>query len=171
MFDVSMTMVWNFCSLPRAQKPVQKQRTIVQALVADAVDAGGRLVLGGQVPEGPGYFYPATVLTDVPLSARIFREEVFGPVVAIAGFNSEDEAIAAANDTEYGLAAYIYTEDLARALRVSESLESGMVGINRGVISDAAAPFGGVKASGIGREGGIEGIHEYLETKYIALPA
>jgi succinate-semialdehyde dehydrogenase/glutarate-semialdehyde dehydrogenase len=125
--------------------------------------------LGGQAPGGPGYFYPATVLADVPVEARILREEVFGPVAAIAGFDTEEEGIAAANDTEYGLAAYIYTQSLDRALRVAEALEAGMVGVNRGVISDAAAPFGGVKSSGFGREGGSEGIEEYLETKYIAM--
>ncbi|PQM48953.1 Succinate-semialdehyde dehydrogenase [Mycobacterium talmoniae] len=110
------------------------------------------------------------MLTDVPADARILREEVFGPVAPIAGFDTEDEAVAAANATEYGLAAYIYTRSLDRALRVAETVESGMVGVNRGVISDPAAPFGGVKQSGFGREGGFEGIEEYLETKYIALP-
>ena len=109
------------------------------------------------------------VLADVPADARILKEEVFGPVAPVTGFDTEDEAIAAANDTEYGLAAYIYTQSLDRALRVSEALESGMVGVNRGVISDPAAPFGGVKSSGFGREGGTEGIEEYLDTKYIAL--
>jgi succinate-semialdehyde dehydrogenase/glutarate-semialdehyde dehydrogenase len=120
-------------------------------------------------PGGPGNFYPATVLTDVPADARILKEEVFGPVAPIAGFDTEEEGIAAANDTEFGLASYIFTRDLDRALRVADALESGMVGINRGVISDTAAPFGGVKASGFGREGGSEGIEEYLETKYVAL--
>ena len=120
-------------------------------------------------PGGAGHFYPATVLADVPADARILKEEVFGPVAPIIGFDTEEEAIAAANDTEYGLASYIYTESLDRALRVAEAIESGMVGVNRGVISDPAAPFGGVKESGFGREGGIEGIEEYLDTKYIAL--
>jgi succinate-semialdehyde dehydrogenase/glutarate-semialdehyde dehydrogenase len=106
----------------------------------------------------------------VPSNARILREEVFGPVAAITGFDGEDAGVAAANDTEYGLAAYVYTTNLDRALRVSESVESGMIGVNRGVISDVAAPFGGIKESGIGREAGSEGIEEYLETKYIALP-
>ena len=144
------------------------QKDTVTTLVDDAVASGARLRLGGAAPDGPGWFYPATVLDDVPPSARILTEEVFGPVAAVAGFDTEDEAIAAANATEYGLAAYMYTRSLDRALRVSEALESGMVGVNRGVISDVAAPFGGVKASGIGREGGSEGIEEYLETKYIA---
>ncbi|MEZ5149822.1 NAD-dependent succinate-semialdehyde dehydrogenase [Rhodococcus zopfii] len=144
------------------------QKDTVTTLVGDAVANGAQLRLGGKAPDGPGWFYPATVLDDVPSSARILTEEVFGPVAAVAGFDTEDEAIAAANATEYGLAAYMYTRSLDRALRVSEAIESGMVGVNRGVISDVAAPFGGIKASGIGREGGSEGIEEYLETKYIA---
>ena len=109
------------------------------------------------------------MLADVPANARILHEEVFGPVAAITGFDGEDEGVAAANNTEFGLAAYIYTRDLSRALRVSEAIESGMVGVNRGIISDVAAPFGGIKESGFGREAGSEGIEEYLETKYIAL--
>lgn len=144
------------------------QKETVTTLVGDAVSTGAKLRLGGTAPDGPGWFYPATVLDEVPSSARILTEEVFGPVAAVAGFDTEEEAIAAANATEYGLAAYMYTRSLDRALRVSEAIESGMVGVNRGVISDVAAPFGGVKASGIGREGGSEGIEEYLETKYIA---
>ncbi|MDV2476578.1 NAD-dependent succinate-semialdehyde dehydrogenase [Rhodococcus zopfii] len=144
------------------------QKDTVTTLVGDAVANGAQLRLGGKAPDGPGWFYPATVLDDVPSSARILTEEVFGPVAAVAGFDTEDEAIAAANATEYGLAAYMYTRSLDRALRVSEAIESGMVGVNRGVISDVAAPFGGIKASGIGREGGSEGIEEYFETKYIA---
>jgi succinate-semialdehyde dehydrogenase/glutarate-semialdehyde dehydrogenase len=109
------------------------------------------------------------VLVDVPLTARILKEEVFGPVAPIVGFDAEEDGIAAANDTVYGLAAYIYTESLDRALRVAEAIQAGMVGVNRGVISDPAAPFGGVKESGFGREGGFEGIDEYLDIKYIAL--
>ncbi|WP_020099015.1 NAD-dependent succinate-semialdehyde dehydrogenase [Mycobacterium sp. 360MFTsu5.1] len=146
-----------------------KQVGTVTDLVSDAVSRGATVAVGGTAPGGPGYFYPATVLADVPADARILKEEVFGPVAPVTGFDTEDEAIAAANDTEYGLAAYIYTQSLDRALRVSEALESGMVGVNRGVISDPAAPFGGVKSSGFGREGGTEGIEEYLDTKYIAL--
>jgi len=146
-----------------------KQVASVQELVDDAVEKGATVALGGQAPGGPGCFYPATVLTDVPPNARILKEEVFGPVAPIIGFDTEEDGIAAANDTEYGLASYIYTESLDRALRVAEALESGMVGVNRGVISDPAAPFGGVKESGFGREGGYEGIEEYLDTKYIAL--
>ncbi len=147
-----------------------KQRASVDELVQDAVNKGAVITTGGAIADGEGYFYPPTVLTDVPANARILREEVFGPVAAITGFDGEDAGVAAANDTEYGLAAYVYTANLDRALRVSESVESGMIGINRGVISDVAAPFGGIKESGIGREAGSEGIEEYLETKYIALP-
>jgi succinate-semialdehyde dehydrogenase / glutarate-semialdehyde dehydrogenase len=146
-----------------------KQVATVEDLVADAVSKGASVAVGGVAPEGPGHFYPATVLDGVPANARIFKEEVFGPVAPIIGFDTEEEGIAAANDTEYGLAAYIYTQGLDRALRVAEAIEAGMVGVNRGVISDPAAPFGGVKQSGFGREGGIEGIEEYLDTKYIAL--
>ncbi|ASF08468.1 succinate-semialdehyde dehydrogenase [Nocardia brasiliensis NBRC 14402] len=147
-----------------------KQRGTVSELVQDATDKGARVTTGGASLPGAGYFYAPTVLTEVPPTARILREEVFGPVAAITGFADEDAAIAAANDTEYGLAAYLYTTDLDRALRVAERLEAGMVGINRGVVSDVAAPFGGVKASGLGREAGTEGIEEYLETTYLALP-
>jgi len=146
-----------------------KQVGAVADLVSDAVSRGATVAVGGVAPGGPGNFYPATVLADVPADARILKEEVFGPVAPISGFDTEDEGIAAANDTEYGLAAYIYTTSLDRALRVAESIEAGMVGVNRGVISDPAAPFGGVKQSGFGREGGYEGIEEYLDTKYIAL--
>ncbi|WP_225725558.1 MULTISPECIES: NAD-dependent succinate-semialdehyde dehydrogenase [unclassified Nocardia] len=147
----------------------EQQLDTVTDLVDDAVAAGARLRLGGKAPGGPGWFYPATVLSEVPPQARILREEVFGPVAPIVGFATEEEGLAAANDTEFGLVSYVYTRDLDRALRVAEGMESGMVGVNRGVISDPAAPFGGVKASGFGREGGTEGIEEYLSTKYIAL--
>jgi succinate-semialdehyde dehydrogenase/glutarate-semialdehyde dehydrogenase len=146
-----------------------KQVASVQELVNDAVEKGAKVAVGGQAPGGPGNFYPATVLTDVPPDARILKEEVFGPVAPIVGFDTEAQGIAAANDTEYGLAAYIFTQSLDRALRVAESIQAGMVGVNRGVISDPAAPFGGVKESGFGREGGFEGIDEYLDVKYIAL--
>jgi succinate-semialdehyde dehydrogenase/glutarate-semialdehyde dehydrogenase len=145
------------------------QVSTVADLVSDAVSRGATIAVGGVAPGGPGHFYPATVLTDVPPDARILKEEVFGPVAPVIGFDTEEEGIAAANNTEYGLASYIYTQSLDRALRVAESIESGMVGVNRGVISDPAAPFGGVKESGFGREGGTEGIEEYLDTKYIAL--
>ena len=145
------------------------QLATVQELVDDAVEKGATVAVGGQAPGGPGNFYPATVLVDVPANARILKEEVFGPVAPIVGFDTEEQGIAAANDTEYGLAAYIFTASLDRALRVAEALEAGMVGVNRGVISDPAAPFGGVKESSFGREGGYEGIEEYLDIKYIAL--
>jgi succinate-semialdehyde dehydrogenase / glutarate-semialdehyde dehydrogenase len=146
-----------------------KQVATVEDLVSDAVSRGATVAVGGVAPGGPGHFYPATVLADLPVGARILKEEVFGPVAPVIGFDTEEEGIAAANATEYGLAAYIYTQSLDRALRVAEAIEAGMVGINRGVISDPAAPFGGVKESGYGREGGTEGIEEYLDTKYIAL--
>lgn len=147
----------------------EEQLDTVSELVDDAVAVGAQVRLGGKAPGGPGWFYPATILSDVPANARILREEVFGPVAPIVGFETEEEGLAAANNTEFGLVSYVYTRDLDRALRIAEGIESGMVGINRGVISDPAAPFGGVKASGFGREGGIEGIEEYLSTKYIAL--
>jgi succinate-semialdehyde dehydrogenase/glutarate-semialdehyde dehydrogenase len=145
----------------------EKARTGVHELVQDAVSAGATAVVGGAIPEGPGHFYPPTVLVDVPDTARVFREEIFGPVAPITTFDSEDEAVARANDTEYGLVAYVFTKGHARAIRVSEALEFGMVGLNTGIVSNPAAPFGGVKHSGFGREGGFEGIEEYLETKYV----
>src|ERR1700712_1046004 len=146
-----------------------KQIATVEDLVSDAVSKGATVAVGGVKPEGAGHFYPATVLAEVPAESRILKEEVFGPVAPVIGFDTEEEGIAAANDTEYGLAAYIYTQGLDPALRVAEAIEAGMVGVNRGVISDPAAPFGGVKESGFGREGGSEGIEEYLDTKDIAL--
>jgi succinate-semialdehyde dehydrogenase/glutarate-semialdehyde dehydrogenase len=141
----------------------------VQHLVADAVERGAKVLTGGEAVDKPGFFYPPTVLTGVPESARMRHEEIFGPVAPLTAFTSEDEVVAAANDTEYGLVNYVYTNDLSRALRVAEALDSGMVGINQGVVSNPAAPFGGVKASGLGREGGPTGIDEYLETKYIGI--
>ena len=121
------------------------------------------------MPAGKGWFYPPTVLTDVPASARVLTEEVFGPVAPITTFSTEEEAVALANSTEYGLVAYVFTENTSRTIRVAEGLEFGMVGINQGVVSNPSAPFGGVKHSGFGREGGFEGIEEYLETKYVGL--
>ena len=147
----------------------QKAREGVDSLVQDAVAGGARVVVGGGPAEGPGWFYQPTVLTDVPADARIAVEEIFGPVAPISTFRTEDEALTRANDTAYGLIAYIFTRDLSRALRVSEALEFGMVGVNQGVVSNPAAPFGGVKASGFGREGGFEGIDEYLEVKYVGI--
>jgi succinate-semialdehyde dehydrogenase / glutarate-semialdehyde dehydrogenase len=141
----------------------------IQELVDDAVERGAELLCGGERIDGPGHFYPATVLDRVPAPARALREEIFGPVAPVVRFATEDEAIAAANETEYGLVAYAFTRDLDRALRVSDRLDTGMVGINQGMVSNAAAPFGGVKQSGIGREGGFEGLDEYLATKYVAI--
>jgi succinate-semialdehyde dehydrogenase/glutarate-semialdehyde dehydrogenase len=145
------------------------QRETVATLVDDATGRGARVRTGGYPIDGPGYFYAPTVLDQVPSDARLLTEEIFGPVAAVVAFDSEQEGIDAANNTEYGLAAYFYTQNIDRALRVADSLHSGMVGVNRGVISDAAAPFGGIKQSGFGREGGREGIEEYLDTKYVAL--
>jgi len=145
------------------------QRAKVAELVDDARERGAKVLVGGSSIDGAGYFYEPTVLADVPDDARLLGEEIFGPVAPVKGFASDEEAIAAANDTEYGLVAYLYTRDLNRAFRVAEKLETGMLGLNQGVVSNAGAPFGGVKASGIGREGGNEGIDEYLETKYIAM--
>ena len=146
-----------------------KQRDSIAALVDDARGAGATVHLGGEVPQGKGYFYPATVLGDVPSDARILREEIFGPVATVTTFATLEEGIAAANDTEFGLAAYGFSENVHTCRRLAEKLKAGMVGINRGAISDAAAPFGGIKQSGFGREGGAEGIEEYLDVKYLAL--
>jgi len=147
------------------EKAVEK----VTELVKDATDRGARILTGGSGVDGPGHFYPATVLTDVPQEARLTHEEIFGPVAPITPFDTEEEAVAKANDTEFGLVSYVYTSDLKRALRVSEALESGMIGLNQGIVSNPAAPFGGIKQSGLGREGGSVGIEEFLETKYIAV--
>ena len=141
----------------------------VADLVADAVDKGATVLTGGSAPDRDGYFYSPTVLTDVPRDARMAHEEIFGPVAPITPFSTEEEAIAAANDTRFGLVAFVFTNDLRRALRVSEALETGMVGLNQGVVSNPYAPFGGVKESGLGREGGDVGIDEFLETKYIGI--
>ncbi len=145
------------------------QRAKVQELVDDAANKGAKVVVGGSAREGQGYFYEPTVLADIPDEANLLKEEIFGPVAPVKSFDSDDEAIAAANDTEYGLVAYVYTRDVKRALRVCEALEYGMVGLNQGMVSNPAAPFGGIKQSGFGREGGYEGIEEYLETKYVAV--
>jgi succinate-semialdehyde dehydrogenase/glutarate-semialdehyde dehydrogenase len=147
----------------------ENQRAKVAELVDDASRRGARVLLGGQPVGERGYFYAPTVLTDVPQDARLLDEEIFGPVAPVATFSSDDQAIEAANRTEYGLVAYVYTRDLDRAFAVCEGIETGMVGLNQGVVSNPAAPFGGVKHSGFGREGGFEGIGEYLETKYVAL--
>jgi len=145
------------------------QRDKVAELVADATDRGARILTGGSIVPGNGYFHEATVLTDIPDGTRLLKEEIFGPVAPIKTFSTEAEAITAANHTEFGLVAYVYTQNVKRALRVIERLETGMVGLNQGLVSNPAAPFGGVKQSGFGREGGPEGINEYLETKYVAI--
>jgi succinate-semialdehyde dehydrogenase/glutarate-semialdehyde dehydrogenase len=145
------------------------QRGKVEELVKDALDRGASRVVGGERVDGPGYFYAPTVLSDIPDDARLLREEIFGPVAPVKSFASEQDALRWANDTEYGLVAYVYTRDLGRAFRVMEGLEYGMVGVNQGMVSNPAAPFGGIKHSGFGREGGYEGIEEYLGTKYCAL--
>jgi len=144
-------------------------REKVHALVTDAVAHGAQVRTGGQLPDGAGYFYPATVLTDAGPDATIHREEIFGPVVSVATFTDEDDVIRRANDSEVGLAAYVYTRDLSRGLRLVERLQYGMVGLNAGIISTPAAPFGGVKHSGLGREGSHEGIEEYLDTVYVGI--
>jgi len=144
-------------------------RDKVTSLVEDAVRRGARVLTGGSPCDGAGHFYPPTVLTGVPEDAELRGEEIFGPVAPVSSFTTEDEAVAAANDTEYGLVSYVFTRDLDRAVRVCERLETGMIGLNQGVVSNPAAPFGGVKHSGLGREGGRVGIEEFLETKYVAV--
>ncbi|MFH9729338.1 NAD-dependent succinate-semialdehyde dehydrogenase [Streptomyces sp. NPDC017260] len=146
-------------------------RAKVEELVSDAVERGARVLVGGRTPEGPGRFYPPTVLADVSADSRLMGTEIFGPVAAILTFDDEDEVVRRANDTPWGLVGYVFTEGLDRALRVSERLEVGMVGLNTGLVSDPAAPFGGVKQSGLGREGGTVGIEEFLEYQYVAMPA
>jgi succinate-semialdehyde dehydrogenase / glutarate-semialdehyde dehydrogenase len=147
----------------------EPSREKVAGLVQDALDKGATRVVGGEIPDGRGYFYTPTVLGGVPADARVNKEEIFGPVAPVGSFESEEDAIARANDTEFGLVAYVFTRDIKRAIRVCEGLETGMVGLNQGMVSNAGAPFGGVKQSGIGREGGKEGLEEFLETKYVAV--
>jgi succinate-semialdehyde dehydrogenase / glutarate-semialdehyde dehydrogenase len=144
-------------------------RDKVVELVDDAVTKGAKILTGGKRPDGTGFFYPATVLANVPDNAKMLNEEIFGPVASLQTFRSEDEVIRRANDTIYGLVAYLYTKDIGRGLRVSEKLDFGMIGLNRGLVSDPAAPFGGMKQSGIGREGAHEGLKEFLETQYISV--
>ncbi|MDO0929649.1 NAD-dependent succinate-semialdehyde dehydrogenase [Streptomyces sp. TG1A-8] len=145
-------------------------RQEIHGLVEAAADSGARVLTGGQIPEGPGAFYPPTVVTDVPRDSKLWQSEIFGPVAAISTFGTEDEAVDLANDTLLGLAGYVISGDTARAVRVARKLQCGMVGINTGVVSDAAAPFGGVKQSGLGREGSLEGIEEYQTLKYMKVP-
>jgi succinate-semialdehyde dehydrogenase/glutarate-semialdehyde dehydrogenase len=146
-----------------------RQLAAVDAMVRDAIEVGAKVVLGGSPLPGTGFFYPPTILRDVPEAAALNREEIFGPVAALIPFETEEDVVRRANDTDYGLVSYLFTEDLRRAVRVAEDLESGNVGLNRGTVAYAAAPFGGVKKSGLGREGAKEGIEEFLETKFIAL--
>lgn len=148
----------------------EKARANLKRLVDATVSEGGEIVTGGSYVDGDGYFFRPTVLANVKPGSTILNEEIFGPVAPIVRFKQEDEAIRLANDTEYGLVSYAYTQDLRRGLRLVERLETGMTGLNTGLVSNAAAPFGGVKQSGLGREGGLEGIHEYLETKYVMIP-
>jgi succinate-semialdehyde dehydrogenase/glutarate-semialdehyde dehydrogenase len=145
------------------------QRSKVEELVGEAVSAGAKVLTGGEPVDGRGYFFTPTVMSDVPPASRLVSEEIFGPVAPVTTFSTEEEALRMANDTEFGLIAYLFTGDLGRAIKVTEGLQTGMVGLNSGLISNAAAPFGGVKHSGYGREGGPEGIEEYLETKYIGI--
>ncbi|MFF2050215.1 NAD-dependent succinate-semialdehyde dehydrogenase [Leifsonia sp. NPDC058194] len=141
------------------------------ALVDDAVARGARVLTGGSAPESDGFFFEPTVITDIAPGSEILREEIFGPILAISTFSTEQEAVEKANETEYGLVGYVFTQDLARGQRLIDSVDTGMMGLNTGLVSNAAAPFGGVKQSGLGREGGLEGIHEYLSTKYTLIPA
>jgi succinate-semialdehyde dehydrogenase/glutarate-semialdehyde dehydrogenase len=145
------------------------QRGKVRELIEDATGKGAQVVVGGHAVDGAGYFFEPTVLAGVSGEARLLDEEIFGPVAPVATFDDEEAAVAAANDTAYGLVAYAYTRDVKRAFRVCEGLQTGMIGLNQGMVSNPAAPFGGVKQSGFGREGGHEGIEEYLETKYVAV--
>src|SRR5712672_2902772 len=147
----------------------QEGRDKVVELVDDAVSKGAKVLTGGKLPAGPGFFYPATVLIDVPDGAKMLDEEIFGPVASIQRFSSDDDAIRRANDTEYGLVAYVFTRDMARGLRMSERLDFGMIGLNRGLVSDPAAAFGGMKQSGLGREGAHEGMMEFLESQYVSV--
>jgi succinate-semialdehyde dehydrogenase/glutarate-semialdehyde dehydrogenase len=147
----------------------EKSRQGIHALVKDATDKGATLLTGGVIPDGEGYFYPPTVLKSVPETCHILQNEIFGPVAPICTFKDEDQAIEMANNTEYGLVAYAFTKDLNRGLRLAERLETGMFGLNTGLVSNPAGPFGGVKQSGLGREGSVEGIEEYLETVYVGI--
>ncbi|MEX5303121.1 aldehyde dehydrogenase family protein, partial [Kocuria sabuli] len=146
-----------------------KARDAMEGFVTDAIERGAKVVVGGKRVEGPGYFFEPTLLTDVPRDARAVTEEIFGPVAPVVTFKDEDEAVELANATEYGLASYVFTENISRGLRIGDRIEFGLMGLNVGVISNAAAPFGGVKQSGLGREGGAEGLAEYTTTQYIGV--
>ncbi len=146
----------------------EPSREKVEELIEGAVDQGAKVLTGAVRPGGVGYFYTPTVLDSVAPGSAILREEIFGPVAPITSFATDDEMVAMANDTEYGLVSYLYTEDLRHGLGLSERLDAGMIGLNRGLVSDPAAPFGGTKQSGLGREGGHEGMLDYMESKYIA---
>lgn len=141
----------------------------IDRLVSEAKSRGARVTVGGVPLSGSGYYYPPTVLENVPADAALAHEEIFGPVAAVYRFETEEDAITLANDTEYGLAAYVYSRDIMRAMRVGRGIDTGMIGINRGLMSDPAAPFGGTKQSGLGREGGVTGILEFMEPKYFAV--
>ncbi|NNF90058.1 MAG: aldehyde dehydrogenase family protein, partial [Boseongicola sp.] len=143
-------------------------RDKVGEFVRDAIEKGAKLHLGGDAPDGKGFYFPPTVLSNVPETADCVHDEIFGPVAAIQSFSDTEDVIRRANNTEYGLVAYVFTADMKRGMQVCERLEYGMVGLNRGLVSDPAAPFGGVKQSGLGREGGHEGMHEFMETQYIS---
>ncbi|MDZ4233248.1 MAG: aldehyde dehydrogenase family protein, partial [Dietzia sp.] len=147
-----------------------KAVTKVVELVDDAVGRGAEVLCGGSRVDGPGYFYPPTVLTGVAADSALMSTEIFGPVAALIPFDSDDEAVELANDTEFGLVSYVMTENLDRAMTMSERLQAGMVGVNTGTVSNPAAPFGGIKQSGLGREGGLTGIEEFVETKLVAIP-
>ncbi len=151
--------------------PLINQRAVdkVIRLVRTAIEDGAELAYTGAAPDDGGYYYPPTILSSVPPSSRILKEEIFGPVAPIVTFDGEDEVLTWANDSEYGLSSYVFTRRMDRALRVAEALEVGMVGLNKGVISNPAAPFGGIKSSGFGREGGAEGVDEYVEVKYLGI--
>jgi succinate-semialdehyde dehydrogenase/glutarate-semialdehyde dehydrogenase len=152
--------------------PLVEEKAVAKVvdLVDDAVGRGAEVLCGGARGEGPGYFYPPTVLTGVTADSDLMSTEIFGPVAALIPFDSDDEAVAMANDTEFGLVSYVMTENLDRAMTMSERLQAGMVGVNTGIVSNPAAPFGGIKQSGLGREGGLTGIEEFVETKLVAIP-
>ena len=169
MFSAAMAAFAGIISSIRTSAANPNSGTGYELEVIAMVVIGGTVLTGGRRLQRDGFYFPPTVVTGVAPDAAMSRDEIFGPVAAIASFDTEDQAIRAANDTEYGLIAYVYTSDLARGLRVSERIDSGMIGVNRGIVSDPAAPFGGMKQSGLGREGAHHGIMEFCETKYVAV--